>query len=73
MPSVSQSQRNFFGMVKAVKAGHRLKRPKGTSPARWKALMRRVHKAAKGMSAESASHFANTPSKGLPRRARRRR
>jgi len=72
MPSVSRSQRNFFGMVEAYKAGT-LKKPKGMSPARWRALVRRLARASGGMSGEQVRHYSRTSEKGLPERARKKR
>ena len=71
MPATSQAQKHFMAMVAAVKAGHGLTRPKGTSRVRWRQLMRDVHKAARSTSMEKIRHYSRTPSKGLPRRAGR--
>jgi len=59
MPSSSKSQQHFMGMVVAKKKG----KLKNASPA--------VTKAAEGMSKKSAEDFAKTPTKGLPKKVKK--
>lgn len=54
MPATSVKQQRFFGMVRAAQEG-KLKHPSV-----------KVRKAAKGISPDSADHFARTPHAGLP-------
>ena len=56
IPAVSQSQSNFFKMVRATQEG-KLKNPS-----------KHLKQVAAGISAKDAHDFAATPSKGLPER-----
>lgn len=56
MPSVSEKQRRFFSLVKAVKAGHRIQ---GLSPETRK----RMHEAAASMTDAQLTDYARKKKK----------
>ncbi len=64
MPATSKAQQGFMGMVHAYKKGALKAEDIPTG------VRKRVLEAAKSISDEDASHFASTPTKGLPRHAK---
>ncbi len=61
MPAKSKAQQRFFGLVRRAQKGKSLKGLRDKA---------KIHKVAKSVSKESAKHFAQTKSRGLPKRRR---
>ena len=71
MPAVSKSQQGTAALALAIKRGHAPSKPKGTPLKRWRKILRVARRMASSMSEEQLRHYAETPTKGLPKRKRR--
>ena len=73
MPAVSRVQQSTAALALAIKRGHTPKKPKGTPLKRWRKILRTARRMAGSMTEEQLREYAETPTKGLPKRKQKKR